>query len=148
VIVPDAEESTPTEPVSAKRRRSSVSNEENKRARISPPQDQAIRPSVTDSYPRSTTQGPRGQDSEERKRGKRLFGALLGALNQSSSSVAERRRGDIERKQQEKLKLQTQEHNEQQKKQREDLFRARRQEQEVYLKQAVRVISPHFKHPF
>lgn len=78
-----------------------------------------------------------GANTEERIRGKRLFGALLGALNQSSSSAAQRRRGDIEQKQQEKLKLQTAEYNEQQKKDLDALLEARRAEQDVYLRQAV-----------
>ena len=43
---------------------------------------------------------------EERKRSRRLFGALIGTLSQGSTktSVAQRRRADIEQKQQTKLK--------------------------------------------
>jgi hypothetical protein len=40
-------------------------------------------------------------NDEDRKRGQRLFGGLLGTLSQSSSSAAQRRRADIEKKQQE-----------------------------------------------
>ena len=74
---------------------------------------------------------------EERKRGKRLFGALLGTLAQSSSSTAQKRRVDIEKKQQEKLKLQAEEHDEKKKQRLNALMETRRQEQKKYDKQSV-----------
>ena len=74
---------------------------------------------------------------EERKRGQRLFGALLGTLSQSSSSTAQKRRVDIEQKQQAKLKLQAEEYNERKKQKLDALMETRRQEQKKYDKQSV-----------
>lgn len=74
---------------------------------------------------------------EERKRGQRLFGALLGTLSQSSSSTAQKRRTEIERKQQAKLRLQAEEHDEQKKQRMESLMAVRRKEQKKYDKQSV-----------
>jgi len=76
---------------------------------------------------------------EERKRGQRLFGALLGTLSQSSSSTAQKRRTDIERKQQAKLKQQADEEDEKKKQKREALLAIRRREQVKYDKQSVRL---------
>lgn len=75
---------------------------------------------------------------EERKRGQRLFGALIGTLSQSSSSTAQKRREDIERKQHAKLKLQAEEYDEKKRKRYEELIAIRRQEQRKYDKQSVR----------
>ena len=74
---------------------------------------------------------------EERKRGQRLFGALIGTLSQSSSSTAQKRRTDIERKQQAKLKLQADEFDEKKKQQVDKLMDFRRREQRKYDKQSV-----------
>ena len=75
---------------------------------------------------------------EERKRGQRLFGALLGTLSQSSSSTAQMRRTDIEKKQQAKLKLQAEEQDEKKKQKLEALLVVRRREQRKFDKQSVR----------
>jgi len=77
---------------------------------------------------------------EERKRGQRLFGALLGTLSQSSSSTAQKRRSDIEKKQQAKLNLQAEEQNEKKNQKLEALKVVRRREQKKYDKQSVRRI--------
>ena len=74
---------------------------------------------------------------EERKRGQRLFGALLGTLSQSSSSTAQKRRTDIEKKQQAKLKLQAEEQDEKKKLKLEALLMVRRREQRKFDKQSV-----------
>ena len=74
---------------------------------------------------------------EERKRGQRLFGALLGTLSQSSSSTAQKRRTDIERKQQAKLKLQDDELDEKKKQRLDAIMDFRRREQKKYDKQSV-----------
>ena len=79
-----------------------------------------------------------GQMQEERKRGQRLFGALLGTLSQSSSSTANKRRADIEKKQQGKLRMQTEEDNEKKKAELEDLMAMRRMEQKKYDRESVR----------
>lgn len=75
---------------------------------------------------------------EERKRGQRLFGALLGTLSQSSSSTAQKRRSDIDQKQQAKLRLQAKEHDEKKKQKLDALIEVRRKEQIKYDKQSVR----------
>lgn len=74
---------------------------------------------------------------EERKRGQRLFGALLGTLSQSSSSTAQKRRLDIEKKQQAKLRLQAEEYDEKKKQRLDALMDVRRREQKKYDKQSV-----------
>lgn len=79
----------------------------------------------------------RGRPDEERKRGQRLFGALLGTLSQSSNSTAQRRRADIERRQQDKLKVQDEEYDELKKKRREERLVIRKKEQKLYEEEAV-----------
>ncbi len=79
----------------------------------------------------------RGGQLEERKRGQRLFGALLGTLSQSSSSTAQKRRTDIEKKQQAKLKLQAEEYDEKKKQRLDALMAVRRREQRKFNKQSV-----------
>lgn len=76
---------------------------------------------------------------EERKRGQRLFGALLGTLSQSSSSTAQKRRTDIEKKQQAKLKLQAEEQDEKKKLKLEALLVVRRREQKKFDKQSMQI---------
>lgn len=78
-----------------------------------------------------------GRRDEERKRGQRLFGALLGTLSQSSNSTAQKRRADIERRQQDKLKLQDEEYDELKKKRREERLVIRKKEQKLYEEEAV-----------
>ena len=75
---------------------------------------------------------------EERKRGQRLFGALLGTLSQSSSSTAQKRRTDIERKQQAKLKSQADELDEKKRQRLDAIWEVRRREQIKYDRQSVR----------
>ena len=78
---------------------------------------------------------------EERKRGQRLFGALLGTLSQSSSSTAQKRRTDIEKKQQAKLKLQADEYDEKKKQRIESLVAVRRREQKKFDEQSVGLVK-------
>ena len=139
VILPEAEEVlTP----SLKRRQSSVSeNDDFKRRRVSHDegslnQEPAIPASAGAEARNGRLEG--GQAAEERKRGRRLFGALLGTLSQSSSSsTAQKRRSDIEKKQQAKLKRQTEEVDERKKEKLEALTKARRREQRIYDRQSV-----------
>ena len=77
------------------------------------------------------------KDVDERRRGKRLFGALLGTLAQNSSSTAQRRRTDIEQKQREKLKIQAEVDDEKKKQRLDALTEKRRLEQERYNEQTV-----------
>ena len=77
---------------------------------------------------------------EERKRGQRLFGALLGTLSQSSSSTAQKRRTDIEKKQQAKLKVQAEEQDEKKRMKREAIDTVRKGVQKKYDRQSVRLM--------
>lgn len=74
---------------------------------------------------------------EERKRGQRLFGALLGTLSQSSNSAAQKRRADIEKRQQDKLKVQAEEYDELKKRRKERRDAIRRREKPFYEREAV-----------
>ncbi|KAL8691939.1 MAG: hypothetical protein Q9224_004067 [Gallowayella concinna] len=138
VIVPEVEEQ-PTESLeSGKRRNSSFSEESSKRPRLN---SETGRDRNDTSHPstgpaRLSDRRKSGQ-LEERKRGQRLFGALLGTLSQSSSSTAQKRRTDIEKKQQAKLRLQAEEHEAQKKRRLESLLTVRRKEQKKYDKQSV-----------
>ncbi|KAF3483335.1 pinin/SDK/memA domain-containing protein [Arthroderma uncinatum] len=139
-------------PDALQKRRQSVSSENSsKRRRLSA--DGASEHAVSSATPSSTSNTRRTNNSadgkaanqrkpgveEERKRGRRLFGALLGTLSQSPSSPAQRQRSEIDRKQQEKLKLQDKEHNELTKKKYEDLMAARRKDQILYNEQSMKL---------
>jgi len=81
---------------------------------------------------------------EEKRRGKRLFGALLGTIGkfqQDSTSQRARsnavKRKEVEAKLQEKLKAQTEELNERQKKEDNDFNLRRREETREFEERAV-----------
>ncbi len=134
VILPEAED-IPSP--SLKRRQSSISdNGDSKRRRVSYDEEASKQEDVKRPEARNERLG--GKTAEERKRGRRLFGALLGTLSQSSSSsTAHKRRTDIEQKQQAKLKQQTEEADEKKKEKLETLLKERRKEQRVYDRQSV-----------
>ena len=143
VILP--EESTgfsTTSSPTLKRRQSSFADERNKRPRLSAGEgngrpDPAASPATPTQPTNQALERRRSGQVEERKRGQRLFGALLGTLSQSSSSTAQKRRTDIEKKQQEKLKQQAEEQDEKKKHKREALLAVRRKEQVKFDKQSV-----------
>jgi hypothetical protein len=57
--------------------------------------------------PKDASLGRRESDAqEERKRGRRLFGGLLNTLSQSTSNAQQKKRLEIEKRQQEKSRLQ------------------------------------------
>ncbi|EFR04745.1 pinin/SDK/memA domain-containing protein [Nannizzia gypsea CBS 118893] len=134
-----------------KRRQSTSSNSSSKRRRLSADgvsehATQSAIPSYSSDTRRPNDSGdvraanqPRTGRDEERKRGRRLFGALLGTLSQSSSTPAQRKRSEIDRKQQAKLKLQDKEYNELTKKKYEDLLAARRKDQVLYDSQSTEI---------
>jgi hypothetical protein len=137
--------------LTAKRRKSSVSEYESKRRRLSSqanisPQSERRRPS---SPPPETNESserkpvrPRGPREEDRKRGQRLFGGLLGTLSQKPSNAAQRRRADIEKKQQDKLKTQDVEYGELKKRRKEQREEIRRREKPLYEREVVRLFHP------
>lgn len=141
IIVPEAIEPTPGAQspghgASLKRRQSSTSENDSKRPRLS-------RDGSTESPAPAKVEDERREarrksgQVEERKRGQRLFGALLGTLSQGSSSSAAKRRADIEKRQQAKLKQQAEEDSQRQQERLEELKAARRRQQVSFDGQAV-----------
>ncbi|KAI9824500.1 MAG: hypothetical protein M1819_000855 [Sarea resinae] len=127
----------------AKRRQSSISETGSKRPRLSPERSTDGHDGAAQPLPAAERRADRRKSGqvEERKRGQRLFGALLGTLSQSSSSTAQKRRADIEKKQQAKLRLQAEEYDEKKKKDLDELIKLRRQEHKKYEEQ-----SMHLRH--
>ncbi|KAI9760980.1 MAG: hypothetical protein M4579_001356 [Chaenotheca gracillima] len=147
VIVPEPQEvpDVSPPPASTKRRQSSVSEAEPKRPRLSTDANDVQRNGHDDRTPTDTTDRERNRRQsgqvEDRKRGKRLFGALLGTLSQgsSSSTTAQRRRADIEKKQQAKLKLQAEEYDEKKRQDLDLLMERRRKEQKKFDEETMRI---------
>ncbi|GME49540.1 Pinin/SDK/MemA protein [Neofusicoccum parvum] len=143
VVVPES--SAPASPRDnpQKRRQSSVSEAGSKRPRLSIDNtnndSQDGQQHQDGSHPDRRADRRRSGAIEERKRGQRLFGALLGTLSQSSSSAAQRRRADIDKKQQEKLKLQAEEADQRKKQRLEELTIVRRREQKKFDEQTMRI---------
>jgi len=134
--VPESAEQAGSPSGSAKRRQSSIPEQNAKRPRLSQYESTTARSPDSTPADRASDRRKSGQ-MEERKRGQRLFGALLGTLSQSSSSTAQKRRTDIERKQQAKLKLQADEFDEKKKQRLDAIMDFRRREQKKYDKQSV-----------
>jgi hypothetical protein len=82
--------------------------------------------------------------AEERKRGQRLFGALLGTLSQTSAKPAHRRRDEIEKRQQDKLRQKDEELADEKRRKREELDAVRRKEQKAWDRQSVSYASCKF----
>ena len=142
VIVPDPVEEPQPSSLSAKRRYGSLSEENVKRLRLIQAPSHSTADGVKQHSPSQDQHSERRRSGhvEERKRGQRLFGALLGTLSQSSSSTAQKRRSDIEKKQQAKLRLQTEEYDEKKKQQLEALIVVRQREQKKYNTESVSLI--------
>ncbi|KAL9603923.1 MAG: hypothetical protein Q9219_000861 [cf. Caloplaca sp. 3 TL-2023] len=140
VIVPETEED-PVQVLDTGKRKPSASYEESsKRPKLDGElsSDRAEPSDPVTASDRHSSRRVSGQ-LEERKRGKRLFGALLGTLSQSSSSTAQKRRTDIERKQQAKLRAQAEEYDEQKRQRLESIMAVRRKEQKKYDKQSMHI---------
>ncbi|KIW02493.1 uncharacterized protein PV09_06295 [Verruconis gallopava] len=137
------QETEETEP-SLKRRQSDVSDSEPKRRRLSQ-NDSTAPPAGPDT---NTLQDERRKTRqlEERKRGQRLFGALLGTLSQGSSIPASKLRADIERRQQAKLKQQDEEDSQRRKQRLEDLKAIRRKEQRKRDEKAMKIRHANLLH--
>ena len=152
VALPDHDNLPPSPEASLKRRKSSTTDHDhnldadpdNKRRRLSSqndqPEPQSRRQSIQSPEGRRNSDRkpgrPTGSREEERKRGQRLFGGLLGTLSQSSNS-AQKRRADIERRQQDKLKLQYEELDEQRKKKKDELVAIRWKEKRLFEEESV-----------
>ncbi|KAE8154736.1 pinin/SDK/memA/ protein conserved region-domain-containing protein [Aspergillus avenaceus] len=126
---------TEADPDTKRRRLSSQHEDNDDRTAAEPAQTS---PGVTDRKPERKPGRQAGGREEERKRGQRLFGALLGTLSQRSNPAAQKRRADIERRQQDKLKLQDEEYGELKKKKREERSVIRKKEQRLYEEEAMR----------
>ncbi|KAJ0419835.1 pinin/SDK/memA/ protein conserved region-domain-containing protein [Aspergillus carlsbadensis] len=143
VIVPEQETIERSPEAGLKRRQSSTTelDSDTKRRRLSSQaetqetESNAAQTQISPKREEQDSDRKRTRRDEERKRGQRLFGSLLGTLSQSSTSAAQRRRADIERKQQDKLKLQDEEYGELKKKRREERLAVRRKEQKLYEKE-------------
>ena len=123
---------------SLKRRQSSQSIETNKRPRIDSSNGSVSHGSPP---PPSAMSPPRRKSSlftgaEEKKRGQRLFGGLLGTLSQTSSKPNHRKRDEIEKRQQDRLRRDVEEREKETKRRKEELDRTRRAEQEVWDRQS------------
>ncbi|KAF2085249.1 hypothetical protein K490DRAFT_75295 [Saccharata proteae CBS 121410] len=142
VVVPEpAAPPTPEPALPIKRRLSSVSVDDNKRPRLSVDGNNGADAEAPPKSPsrHRTAERRKTAQAEERKRGQRLFGGLLGTLSQSSSDKAQKRRAEIERKQQEKLKIQQSELDENKKQKRDRVIETRRHEQKKFDEQSMRI---------
>lgn len=142
VVIPDAAPESPPL-VSAKRRQSSVSESGSKRPRLSvsgevqsPPRENgSVKPTEEEE---DRPQRRRARPDEERKRGQRLFGALLGTLSQSTTTTAQKRRAEIEKRQHAKLRQKTEEDDQKVREKLAKLTNVRRKEQKKFDEQSVR----------
>ncbi|KAF1812510.1 hypothetical protein P152DRAFT_416653 [Eremomyces bilateralis CBS 781.70] len=158
VIVPDAPnhldtpKSEPPCSPTLKRRQSSISDTSSKRPRLSVDGDAGPRrngrdgseaanglPTPTDEPDDNRLNRRRSGLEAEKGRGKRLFGALLGTLSQNSASAAQRRRADIDKKQQAKLRQQAADFDQRRKERLGDILEARKREQGKFEEQSMRV---------
>lgn len=106
VVLPD----DPQEPASPrnghKRRQSSVSEENAKRPRLDGDETPTQQPGSTNG---ASPAPPAPPARREAGRERRLFGAALGALSQNSTTTAQRRRAEIEKRQLAKRKREDEE---------------------------------------
>lgn len=153
VIVPEGTGVSPP-PTSndnpSKRRQSSSSSYHSKRPRLDIDhieQDKTVKdgkqfaesPPPTSASPstRATPIRRRSIRDEERGRNKRLFGALMGTLSQSSKPTFGTKRAEIERKQQARFREQAAERDEQKRRELAILNRKRQSQQKFVDEQAV-----------
>ena len=88
-----------------KRRRSESADSDGKRRRLSGERRQSDRRGSSDELqPRDRR---RSGQVEDKKRGQRLFGGILGVLSKNKSTTVSSKRAEIEKKQQEKLRAQS-----------------------------------------
>ncbi|KAG9237220.1 pinin/SDK/memA/ protein conserved region-domain-containing protein [Amylocarpus encephaloides] len=140
VVLPDPDPETTKSP-RTKRRQSFEFDESSKRPRFS--ESSEASPSALQASPKlkleDETPGEKPANpapdrrksslQEEKKRGQRLFGGLLSTLSQSAPNGPQKRRHEIEKRQQEKAKLQKAEDESRRARKREDLAVTRKAEQ-------------------
>jgi len=136
VASPSASKSPGTDILSLKRRQSESPETDSKRQRLST--DDSVPPPQPKQDERQDVRRRNGK-LEERKRGQRLFGALLGTLSQGTSTAAQKRREEIEKRQQEKLKQQQEEDSQRRKERLDNLRVIRKREQSGYDEKTMRL---------
>lgn len=109
VVLPDQDVDSPpptaASPTGTKRRQSSISEQDAKRARLSGNDSPTNRRESVSSI-KAAAVVPKGR---ERGRERRLFGAALGALSQNSATAGQKRRLEIEKRQRAQRKLEEEE---------------------------------------
>ncbi|TLD21654.1 pinin/SDK/memA domain protein [Venturia nashicola] len=142
---PDTAAQSPGPGASLKRRQSSTSENDSKRPRLSEDgsTDSPAPAKVEDD--RREARRRNGQ-VEERKRGQRLFGALLGTLSQRATPSTSKRRAEIEHRQKEKLKQQTEEDVRRRQERQEELRAARMRQQFKFDEQNMRLRHSNMLH--
>ncbi|KAF2448205.1 hypothetical protein P171DRAFT_428313 [Karstenula rhodostoma CBS 690.94] len=109
VVLPDQDDDSPppaaTSPTGTKRRQSSISEQDAKRARLNDHESPSNRRGSVSSA-KAAAVAPKGR---ERGRERRLFGAALGALSQNSATAGQKRRLEIEKRQRAQRKLEEEE---------------------------------------
>ncbi|KAF2180711.1 hypothetical protein K469DRAFT_714285 [Zopfia rhizophila CBS 207.26] len=147
VVLPEPLQSPPaaaSPPNSQKRRQSSASEQDSKRPRLNNEADIGDRRG-SDAVNTASETGPERRkssatlDPKERTRGKRLFGQVLGALSQGSTTTAQRRRVDIEKRHQAKLKQQEEEDGQRRKERLAQLKAQRKKDQRKFDEQSMRI---------
>ncbi|KAH9204333.1 pinin/SDK/memA/ protein conserved region-domain-containing protein [Leptodontidium sp. 2 PMI_412] len=142
VVIPEAEALT----APLKRRQSSASDSTSKRPRLSLDASSHSPPTLRDSpqpiesskpepevKPEDGAQNRRKSSvQEEKKRGQRLFGGLISTLSQSTPNGQQKRRLEIEKRQQEKVKQQKEADEARRREKLANLKAVRRAEQIVY----------------
>ncbi|KAJ5568091.1 hypothetical protein N7450_010577 [Penicillium hetheringtonii] len=146
VALPEQGISNQSQEHTAKRRNSSITDNDSKRRRLSADgnvsphserQQPSQSPTVERERPRNRRPAQQTGREDERKRGRRLFGGLLGTLSQSSTSAAQKRRADIEKRQQDKLKNQAEEYDGMRSRKKEFREVIRRKETPFYEREAM-----------
>jgi hypothetical protein len=151
VVLPEPEIEHTDEPRPAKRRQSSSSDHSTKRPRLSTdgdldsPATLRAAPSASPPVAEQAISPPKDQGlqrresnaQEERKRGKRLFGGILNTISQRSSNTQQKKRLEVEKRQQEKARLQKAEDESRRAERLEKLKEVRSREQVKFDEQSV-----------
>ncbi|KAF1965576.1 hypothetical protein BU23DRAFT_584939 [Bimuria novae-zelandiae CBS 107.79] len=139
VVLPDQDADSPppaaASPTGIKRRQSSISEHDAKRARLDGNESPTQRRGSVSST-KAPALAPKGR---ERGRERRLFSAALGALAQNSATAGQKRRNEIEKRQRAQRKLEEEE-SEQRKQERQARRKAQRwREHRQFEKDAMRI---------